>query len=166
MTDAQTVSTRPTGSPSGNATRKLGRIALALVIVGSLALTFQPPGGRGSVQSADGSTLYITLREGDAYGEALGQVGSRESTPVPISDAHFAAAVREALSATDSPAIVLRVSGGVRQGELQRVRSLLARTIGKRTIPVTLWMWEESLRDAASPDGSEAVSRAFPPGPL
>lgn len=154
MTDAMTKAER-TGTLPGRVTpRMLGRIALLLIIVGSVAIKLQEPqaGGGRRQDQPNGSFLYITLQEGEGYGRALGEVGTKPSASIPVGDARFSRALTQALGTADSP-IVVRVSGGVRQEALERVRSLLLQACEKRQIPVTLWRWEKALREPASETG-------------
>jgi hypothetical protein len=100
----------------------LAASCLASVLVVAASALFAPG---GDTLSGEAYVTVVTLIEGDTYGDAVAIVGPKQEGSELTSDDAIREAVAAALQRGESRDVLIRVSGGVSQREVERVRRLV-----------------------------------------
>ncbi len=129
--------------------RNVARALLVALFAISQAMIWWPSTAPDAVGSEDASSArVVTLTQGAQYGQCLVAIDAGQPVSMDVATAQLA----QRLSSSTPPPIELRLSGGVSQEELARLRQSLLHAPGAHQIRVSVSLLE--------PDGelaSEAV---------
>ena len=140
------------------------RVLLVLTVATSLFIVFwrgrsgaELPGG----SKLPGAAIVVTLAQGNGYGEAVLFLGNDAAKSTPASLDDLASAVTRSLDSAGRVTVHVRASGGVRQREMERLRSVIMRVAGGRPVDCLLYMSKGAsvgLRQHDIPDEAPGAS--------
>jgi hypothetical protein len=122
------------------------RLVLLCVILASVAIAIVDRMRAASSQRSPlepASTLALHLHESQGYGNPTLRIGAGAEQPLPASSAAVDRAVQQAIQSANCSSLLLRVSGGVRQGEVQRVRDAIIRAAGNQKVDIYVVLADE-----------------------
>jgi hypothetical protein len=131
------------------------RRVLLCVILASVAMAFVDRMRAASsrrIPWEPASTLALHLHESQGYGNATLRIGVGAERPLPASSAAVDRAVQQAIRSANCSSLLLRVSGGVRQGEVQRVRDAIIRAAGNQKVDIFVVLADEQPEVFGRPD--------------
>ena len=102
------------------------------------------------------SSLALRLHEAKGYGNATIRIGDGQLQSFSANTPAVVTAIRQAADESGCCCILLRISGGVRQGEVQRLHDVVAQAVGDRNLDIYLALADEQPeifeRTDSSPD--------------
>jgi hypothetical protein len=111
------------------------------------------------------SSLVVQLTEAEGYGNARIRIGNREEQPFAANSAALAENLMRQIEDSACTSLVLRVSGGVRQGEVQRLHDVVVQAVDGASISVHLALADEQpilfgeVHDDRSADQGQEAAR-------
>lgn len=141
---------------------------LVCVIVASITIAFVDRMRASSARRPrfdTSSSLLVQLNEAEGYGNARIRIGNNEEQSFAANSAALVDNLVRQIEDSACTSLVLRVSGGVRQGEVQRLHDVVVRAVDGANIRVHLSLADEQpvlfgeVNEDPSADTGEEVSR-------
>jgi hypothetical protein len=89
------------------------------------------------------STVALHLHEAKGYGNATLRINDGTAQPLPSNTAAVVEAIQRAIRDANCNGVLLRVSGGVRQSEVQRLQNAVVRAAEGRGINIYVVLADE-----------------------